>query len=163
MMEGTPEEEDKMMQALQIELQKRDLRRSIDREPLWTKTILTDSEHKNVQTDTIGTIEETLYDDMSMDRVHNQREIEHNTRADVSFLPDDDGVLRTFVQRYTTMLIKDSAFMEEIPPPLDVHHYAYPNDGENSYSHETRHRHRQHPDLKYLLEEAQLHHGGDGP
>ena len=42
----------------------------------------------------------------------------------VSFNPEesdyeteDDGVLKTFIDRYTTMLIHDSAYMEELPAP----------------------------------------------
>ena len=35
----------------------------------------------------------------------------------IGFSPDSDGILKTFVDRYTTMLIHDSVLMEEIPAP----------------------------------------------
>ena len=34
---------------------------------------------------------------------------------------EEDGILQTFIDRYTTMLVKDSIFMEEIPAPHFMH------------------------------------------
>ena len=38
------------------------------------------------------------------------------TETTIGFLPDSDGILKTFIDRYTTMLIHDSIYMEEHPP-----------------------------------------------
>lgn len=44
----------------------------------------------------------------------------------IGFLPDEDGILKTFIDRYTTMLIHDSIYLEEHPNPHDlpVHHVS---------------------------------------
>ena len=39
----------------------------------------------------------------------------------MTLLPDEDGILKTFIDRYTTMLIHDSIFMEEMPTPQFMH------------------------------------------
>lgn len=39
----------------------------------------------------------------------------------VSFLPDEDGILKSFIDRYTTMLVHDSIYMEELPAPHFMH------------------------------------------
>ena len=37
-------------------------------------------------------------------------------------MPDEeDGILRSFIDRYTTMLIHDSIYMEELPAPHFMH------------------------------------------
>jgi len=38
----------------------------------------------------------------------------------IGFLPDEDGILKTFIDRYTTMMVHDSIFMEEHPSPHDL-------------------------------------------
>jgi len=40
----------------------------------------------------------------------------------IGFLPDEDGILKTFIDRYTTMLVHDSIYMEETPSPHDLAH-----------------------------------------
>lgn len=43
--------------------------------------------------------------------------------TNITFAPTgEDGVLKTFIERYTTMLIHDSMFMEELPAPHFMHH-----------------------------------------
>ena len=40
----------------------------------------------------------------------------------VTFLPTgEDGILKTFVERYTTMLVHDSILMEQLPAPHFMH------------------------------------------
>ena len=49
------------------------------------------------------------------------RESDEIVKTNVTMLPDEDGVLQSFIDRYTTMLIHDSIFMEEIPAPQFMH------------------------------------------
>ena len=41
----------------------------------------------------------------------------------IGFSPDSDGILKTFIDRYTTMLVHDSVLMEEIPAPQFMHQH----------------------------------------
>ena len=41
----------------------------------------------------------------------------------VTQLPhEDDGVVKTFIDRYTTMIVRDQALLEEVPAPHFAHH-----------------------------------------
>ena len=60
---------------------------------------------------------ETVYDDHTSDRALYTTEADKIVETNVSFLPDEDGLLKTFIDRYTTMLIHDSIYMEEMPAP----------------------------------------------
>ena len=52
---------------------------------------------------------------MSKDSKLYQTEADHMIETTIGFLPDEDGILKTFIDRYTTMLIHDSIYMEEVP------------------------------------------------
>jgi len=60
---------------------------------------------------------ETVYDDLSHDRALYTIESDKIVETNVTLLPDEDGVLKTFIDRYTTMLVHDSILMEEMPAP----------------------------------------------
>lgn len=60
---------------------------------------------------------QTVYDDMSVDKAHVTTEADKIVETNVTLFPDEDGILKTFIDRYTTMLIHDSIFMEEMPTP----------------------------------------------
>ena len=63
----------------------------------------------------MGQVAETFYDDLSMDRVTYNQEQDQMVYTTVTFIPaEDDGILRTFIDRYTSMLIHDLAYMEEL-------------------------------------------------
>lgn len=65
---------------------------------------------------------ETVYDDLSMDHKYHTVEADKMVESNIAFLPDEeDGILRSFVDRYTTMLIHDSIYMEELPAPHFMH------------------------------------------
>ena len=82
---------------------------------------LTDINQSDLRTTTVSQTVETLYDDLSMDRVTYSTQTDKMVDTDVGFLPDNDGILKTFIDRYTTMLIHDSIFMEELPAPHFMH------------------------------------------
>lgn len=66
-------------------------------------------------------VTENVYDDMSADRTYYTTSTDQITESTIGFLPDDDGILKTFIDRYTTMLIHDSVYMEELPAPHFMH------------------------------------------
>ena len=68
---------------------------------------------------------ETVYDDLSKDRMHMTTEADQIVETNVSMLPDEEGILKTFIDRYTTMLIHDSIFMEEMPSPHFMQHSSF--------------------------------------
>ena len=81
------------------------------------------SDVKDTKSHKLGVTEviETVYDDLSMDKLHVTTEADKIVDTNVSMLPDDDGILKKFIDRYTTMLIHDSIFMEEMPSPHFMH------------------------------------------
>ena len=66
---------------------------------------------------TISELVDTVYDDLSMDSVLKSQTADSFVNTEVTFLPDDEGVLKTFIDRYTAMLIHDSVYMEQLPTP----------------------------------------------
>ena len=81
------------------------------------------SDINDTKSHTVGvtTVIETAYDDGSRDKAHVTREADEIVKTNVTMLPDEDGILKRFVDRYTTMLIHDSIFMEELPAPQFMH------------------------------------------
>lgn len=81
------------------------------------------SDINDTKSHTVGvtTVIETAYDDGSRDKAHVTREADEIIKTNVTMLPDEDGILKRFVDRYTTMLIHDSIFMEEMPAPQFMH------------------------------------------
>lgn len=67
----------------------------------------------------VSQLVETHYDDMSKDSKLYSTEADHMVETTIGFLPDDDGILKTFIDRYTTMLIHDSIYLEETPSAHD--------------------------------------------
>ena len=119
------EDTEAIIRALQEELRKRNLGGDVvsseDKKPIFQTTSLTNVEQNDLQTTTVSQTVETVYDDMSADRVTYSTETNKLINTDVGFLPDDDGILKTFIDRYTTMLIHDSIYMEELPAPYFMH------------------------------------------
>jgi len=91
------------------------------------------------------------------------------TESTIGFLPDDDGILRTFIDRYTTMLIHDSVYMEELPAPHFMHQsfsmlHPYIQEGglkhdprEYYYDEEERNNFDSQPRFEDILAEAEQH------
>ena len=58
---------------------------------------------------------------MSVDRHLVSTEADQMVEETITFLPDEnDGILKTFIDRYTTMLVHDSILKEEIPSGHNV-------------------------------------------
>jgi len=117
----TQEESDILAMALTEELRDRHLGHKYVKQPISSKTSISGVGEKQVRSTGYTQLVETIYDDMTMDRLHVTTETDEIVDTKVSFLPDNDGILQTFIDRYTTMLIHDSVFMEEMPAPHFMH------------------------------------------
>ena len=103
------------------ELANRHLGHKFVKTPIATTTRISDINESAFNTFGVTQIKETLYDDMSVDRVHHTTQADEIVDTTINFLPNEDGILQTFIDRYTTMLIHDSIFMEELPAPQFMH------------------------------------------
>ena len=114
-----------MEKALQAELISRHLaHKDADgrtKHPLIQKTHLSDIKDENYHTASVSQTVETVYDDFSMDKMKFTTEADKIVESTISFEPDEDGILKSFINRYTTMLIKDSIYMEQHPAPQFMH------------------------------------------
>ena len=111
-----------MARELKEELARRHLGHKHVKTPIMVKSSLSDV--KDTKSHRLGVTQviETVYDDMSTDRMHMTTEADQIVETNVSMLPDEEGILKTFIDRYTTMLIHDSIFMEEMPSPHFMQH-----------------------------------------
>jgi len=55
---------------------------------------------------------QTTYDDFSSDHQLLTKEIDRLVETTTSILPDEDNILRSFIDRYTTLLVRDSVYTE---------------------------------------------------
>ena len=113
----SPEEMAVISDALHHELTKRHLGHK--KVPIMHKTSLSDIKDTNLRSLGVSQVVETYYDDLSKDSKLYQTEADHMVETTIGFLPDEDGILKTFIDRYTTMLIHDSIYLEEHPSPAD--------------------------------------------
>ena len=117
----TEEEQEVLAEQLSLELAKRHLGHKVVKQPIWTQTSISDIEDSRVHTVGMTQVTENIYDDLSADRTYYTTSTDQITESTIGFLPDEDGILKTFIDRYTTMLIHDSVYMEELPAPHFMH------------------------------------------
>jgi len=70
---------------------------------------------------------------MSKDQKLYKTEADHMVETTIGFIPDSEGILKSFVDRYSAMLIHDSILMEEHPSPHDHHGDVLHPHGETSH------------------------------
>ena len=109
----SPEEIATITDSLHEELAKRHLGHK--KVPIMQKSTLSDIKDTNLRSLGVSQLVETYYDDLSKESKLYKTEADHMTETTIGFLPDSDGILKTFIDRYTTMLIHDSIYMEEHP------------------------------------------------
>lgn len=117
----TQEEQEAMSEQLSEELARRHLGHKVVKQPIWTQTSISDVQDSRMHTLGVTQVVENVYDDLSADRTMYSTSIDTIVDSTIGFLPDDDGILKTFIDRYTTMLIHDSVYMEELPAPHFMH------------------------------------------
>ena len=177
----TTEETDRLAHALQDELARRHIGGHGDhKQPIHVKATIQDVEDSTLRTQTVSQVVETVYDDLSKDRVLYSTTTDHLVNANVTQMPDVDGILKTFVDRYTTMLVHDSIYMEQMPTPQFMHQdfsMLHPGLKEGNMKHDPRGEWSSseeednevefagaddsvlhHPKLHELLKEAEVYH-----
>ncbi len=116
------DEKKELSESLNEELAKRHLgHKVIEKKPVLQTTSLSGITDTNLRSFGVTQVVETLYDDLSAEKKSIKTEIDQMIDSTVGFAPGDDGILNTFIDRYTTMLIHDSILMEEIPAPHFMH------------------------------------------
>jgi len=108
---------EKLRHLVQDELSRRHLGHKLIRRPVWQKASLSDIKDLDLHSTSFSQIVETMYDDHSSDRQLLTTDVDHVVETTIGFLPSEDGILKTFIDRYTTMLVHDSIYMEEVPAP----------------------------------------------
>ena len=110
-----------MAHALQEELAKRHLGHKHVKQPIWMKSSVSDIKDTQTHSQGVTQVIETVYDDFSSDRALHTTEADHIVDTNVTLLPNEEGILKAFVDRYTSMLVRDSIYMEEMPAPHFMH------------------------------------------
>ena len=107
------EETELLARSIHEELERRHPGSFDHKRPLWAQAKLAGVTDTMVRSQKGGQMIETLFDDLSLDRLHQQRGIDHMVETSVTQLPhEDDGVVKTFIDRYTTMIVRDQALLE---------------------------------------------------
>ena len=122
--ERSKEEAEALAESLREEIAKRRLGHEFGKRPLGAKAYLSDIKDSNLHSKEGTQVFDIVYDDMSADRVHYKQDSDKLVETTISFPQpeaDDDGVLRTFIDRYTALITHESAYMEEIPAPQFMH------------------------------------------
>ena len=87
------------------------------KKPIHTQKINT-KEVTGYYGDQDATIYETVYDDLSVDRVIKKDNIDAFTIADGMRNVDHDGIMRTFLDRYSTIMNHEQILLEQEPSPI---------------------------------------------
>lgn len=117
----TATEKADMHMALLAEMEKRHIANP-HRKPLFVRESVADTTDVKLHRVGATKVYETVFDDLSKERLHVGRTRDIIENADIRFgTPDEEtGILRTFIDRYTTMLVKDSIMLEEVPAPTKI-------------------------------------------